>query len=729
VLHATSIPGRTPPVAAVERYFEIALYLTVATGFATLASTGGLDLFAILGVGGALLFRGYLLATGQQVLIPEGWTNLLTLAYVGVYALDYLFISRGFLGATLHLVLFVMVVRLFSARRDRDFYFLAVLAFLMVLAAAVLTVDSSFLLTFAGFMLTAVATFILMEMRQAAAKAPVHSKEIANEQLSRRMAISVSAAAPLIVLLILMGGAAIFFVLPRASAGYLSAYAIRDELSTGFSDRVELGRIGEIQQSTAVVMHIRIDGDHDGTHNLKWRGVALNVFNGRAWLNPHARYLLPRLPDASFVLWQDQNKPPGLRQIVDGSRLLHYRVLLEPVGTSVFFLATAPRRLKGNYRRVAMDGGGAVFDLDGGRPISTYEAWSDVARPSSAELRAASGAYPPEILLENLQLPPLDPRISQLARQITAPAKNNYDRAVALETYLLTHFTYTLQLSRTTPRDPIAEFLFVRKRGHCEYFASSMAVMLRTLGIPSRVVNGFRGTEFNDLTSQYVIRDRDAHTWVEVYFPGYGWVSFDPTPGGAAEAYTGWSRLMLYMDAAESFWREWVVSYDISHQAQLGEVAIHSSRRSFFRMRHWVRRQYWALLNGARRTQATLTASPGRWSVSAGLALLLVFLLANWRRFRFAVRRRRLAAHPETAPRAAAEIWYERLIYWLARRGWHKPPEQTPGEFLFRIDDAAVRERVAQFTRHYEWARFGDSTADAKLLPELYRGIVTPTRR
>jgi hypothetical protein len=729
MLQAATTSHRLLSGTALERYFEISLYLTVLTGFSSLASTGGLDIFAILLVGGALLFRGYLLATRQRLLIPESWTNLLTLAYAAFYALDYFLISGGFLGATVHLVLFVMVVRLFSARRDRDYYFLAVLAFLMVLAAAVLTVDSAFLLTFAGFMLMAVATFILMEMRHAAAKAAIPSKEPPNERLSRKMAVSLVVAVPLIVLLILAGATAIFFILPRASAGYLSAYAIRDELATGFSDQVELGQIGEIQQSRAVVMHIRIDGDREGSHNLKWRGVALNVFNGRLWSNPHAKHLLPRSPDSSFALWPDQNKPQKPGQTVDRPHPIHYRVLLEPVGTNVFFMAAAPRILKGNYRRVAMDGGGAVFDLDAQHPISSYEAWSDIARPGAAELRAASGPYPPQVLLDNLQLPRLDPRIARLAQEITASAKDNYDKAAVVERYLLTHFTYTLQLPRTTPRDPIANFLFVRKQGHCEYFASSMAVMLRTLGIPSRVVNGFRATQFNDLTSQYVVRNSDAHSWVEAYFPGYGWVSFDPTPAGPAQADTHWSRMMLYLDAAESFWREWVVSYDVSHQALLGEVAIHSSRRSFFRMRHWVRQHYRALLNSVRRTQSTLAVSPGRWSLTLGLTAALLLLLVNLRRLRLAFRRQRLASRPEASPRAAAEIWYERMTSRLEQKGWHKPPAQTPGEFVVCIDDDAVRERVARFTQHYEWARFGDSAPDAKLLPELYQNIVTSADR
>ena len=143
------------------------------------------------------------------------------------------------------------------------------------------------------------------------------------------------------------------------------------------------------------------------------------------------------------------------------------------------------------------------------------------------------------MLLNYLQLPRLDPRVAPLAEQITASEGNNYDKAVALERYLRTHFGYTLQLGRSAQRDPLAYFLFERKQGHCEYFASAMAVMLRTLRIPSRVVNGFRTGEFNDVTSQYLVRASNAHSWVEAYFPGYGWISFDPTPAAPARGQNG----------------------------------------------------------------------------------------------------------------------------------------------------------------------------------------------
>src|SRR5438034_3341879 len=132
------------------------------------------------------------------------------------------FLSGGFLNATIHLVIFALVVRLFSARRERDYYFLAVIAFLMVLAAAVLTVGSMFLLTFSGFMIVAVVAVILMEMRHAAAKSTVHASELQDELAHRYMAFSLAGASPVLVLLILLGAAGIFFLLPRISAGYRS---------------------------------------------------------------------------------------------------------------------------------------------------------------------------------------------------------------------------------------------------------------------------------------------------------------------------------------------------------------------------------------------------------------------------------------------------------------------------------------------------------------------------
>jgi transglutaminase-like putative cysteine protease len=409
-------------------------------------------------------------------------------------------------------------------------------------------------------------------------------------------------------------------------------------------------------------------------------------------------------------------------------KVIRYRVLMEPIGTNVFFLAPWARSLRGDYRLMAGDSGGAVYDYDSQHAISKYEAMSDIATPAASELRSAGRNYPPDISVPYLRLPDMDPRIARLAAQITSSATNNYDKASAIENHLRTRFGYTLELPKTAVRDPIANFLFERKQGHCEYFASSMAVMLRTLGIPSRVVNGFHGDEFNDITGSYIIRAKNAHAWVEAYFPGYGWQTFDPTPSGNTNAQQGWNRVALYVDAMASFWRDWVVSYDSSNQYALGQLAISNSRGMWEGARAWAREHYDSMLKWARRSQDRIEHSPGRWTfVGAGIALALV-LLANLGRIARFLHEKRLRAHPERSPEQAASMWYERMARALARHGVPKPKAQTPQEFVRRIEDNRLREPVARFTAVYESARFGNSPDDARQLPKLYEEVESATR-
>jgi hypothetical protein len=326
-----------------------------------------------------------------------------------------------------------------------------------------------------------------------------------------------------------------------------------------------------------------------------------------------------------------------------------------------------------------------------------------------------------------LQLPKLDRRVRELAQSITAGAASDYDRAATIETYLRTRYGYTLDLGATRPADPLAYFLFQRKEGHCEYFASSMAVMLRTLGIPSRIVNGFRTGEYNDVTGNYIVRARDAHSWVEAYIAGYAWVSFDPTPPDPRPSTGSMHRILLYLDAAREFWREWVINYDFQHQQSLATTSLVRGRSLGDRARHWLRRQYAGLLGRARHIHSQAERAPRTWAMG-GLALaVLAVLLVNARRLWRAARRARLARHPQRRPEAAASIWYIRMTRRLGRKGFYKTPSQTPGEFVTSIGDPLLQQRVADFTRHYERARFGLSAEDAGRLPELYEQINAKT--
>ena len=712
---ATSDTGELTLTAAVRRYFDVALYLLIFTGFGTLASTGRLDLPTVALVTSALLYRGYALSRRtRKALLSERWTNLLTIGCVGFFVADEFLISRAFLSATVHLVLFVMLVRLFSAQRDRDHYLLAVLSFLMVLSAAVLTVDSTFLFALAGFVLVAVGTFILMEMAHSSQKSPVQARDPQMPRVYRKLSFAILGIAPVLLVLIFMGAGVIFFLLPRVSAGYLSAYTAANDLSTGFSDRVELGRIGQIQQSRNVVMHVQVDGDTTGAMQLKLRGVSLDYFDGKSWANTRNRVVLKRGPDGRFNLrWRNS--------LVAG-RDVHYRVTMEPYLSEVFFLIASPNSLQGNYRTVSEDSAGDVFDLDTEHSVGAYEADSTM-RVSALPHRAAYASSGPDVPPSYLQLPAVDPRVISLAEQVTARAATPVEKASAIEGYLRSHYGYTLQLPETEPRDPIANFLFVRHQGHCEYFASAMAVMLRSVRIPSRVVNGFSGGEFNDVNSRYVIRASDAHSWVEAYIPGEGWMEFDPTPPGTPQVQTTWSRFMLYMDAMSSFWREWVVNYDLAHQFRLSQDAGRGSRAMVGRAQVWGRAQYARMLGWARKVEDQVGDSTVKWGIRALVLFFIAFVIAALPKLISMVRRFRLARSPQKSPQMAASIWYERMLRHTARRGWNKAPAQTPEEFVSSIGEPQLKSKVLTFTKHYEKARFGKSPDEASRLPELYDEI------
>jgi protein-glutamine gamma-glutamyltransferase len=703
----------------IDRYFEVSLYLLVVAGFSILITTGQLDSPSVLIVSIALAVRGYLLAKERTLTIPVRWTTRLTILYALFYAVDYFMLSRSFVAATVHLVLYSMVVKIFSVHRERDYVYLGVLAFLEVLAASVLTVDTLFLGAFVLFTVLAATTFAALEMKRGAGRAEVQARET---EVSRRLGMRLTAVVVTLVVAILLSGSLLFVILPRWSVGYMSTLAPRDQLRSGFSDSVRLGQIGQIELMNTVVMHVQFVGDKPKTDDMRWRGVALSIFDGHVWSNPrHDISLMPagRYGTAEFPvarLYAPWELGGG------GARPLHYHVVLEPVDTNLFFVAPRALELRGNYSEIGVDDSGSVYNNDRERPITRYEVISSVPARVASRLRTAQGPIPPKVALRYLQLPALDPRIPELTEQIVAGAGNDYDKAAAIEKYLSTNYRYTLKQSTRPPEDPLAEFLFERKQGHCEYFASSMAVMLRLAGIPSRVVNGFRGGELNDLTGSYIVRGRDAHSWVEAFFPGSGWVMFDPTPASSLPA-PDLNRFALYMDAMREFWREWIINYDFFHQHALGVTAIARTRRGVESARDWSRRKYDQLLDRARSTGRTVGKKPGRWAGLAAAIAVLLLLGANARQLRQMLCKLQALRHPERAPQTAASVWYRRMTRTVAERGWEKRESQTPSEFVQSIGNVLLQDKVKRFTDHYERARFGESAEDAQKLPHAYEEI------
>ena len=747
------IAPRVPP--EIEHLFQVSLFLLVVTGFGALASTGKLDLLSLVLVFSALLLRAIFLLRERPFVIPPRITSWLAVVYLGIFTLDFFFFSgRDFVAPAVHLVLFGICVKLFNIERDRDYTYLAVLSFLMVLSAAILTVDSAFLAAFALFLVLAVFWFMATELRRSALAASNTAPLTIPGLLKRRRAISplhrLSASllrtTVVMVAAILAAASLLFFAMPRIGGGYLSRRAQSDLISTGFSDSVNLGEIGHIQQSSEVVAHIRIEGDTTGDRLIRLRGAVLTNFDGKRWSNPHRE---------SDVVSQDYGHIFQLNsrasRIANRADLrlargpqpdrLRYRVLMEPLSTSVIFTIPAAQALFGPFRDIGVDDDQTFHNLDHDRIVTLYEGVSDVSAPLPTTLarlpdapapaagEPSVGSYPSSLDERYLQLPEqLDHRIPELARQLTASQPTPYLRALAIERYLSTRFAYTLQLPSQPPADPIADFLFRRRRGHCEYFASSMAILLRTVGIPSRIITGFRGAQFNQLNNNYIVRASDAHSWVEAYIPGAGWTSFDPTPAGNAAPVNLWTRYQLYLDAAREFWREWIVNYDTAHQQTLSIATMRHTRNRFSDFRLWSARQYAHMLEQARRLHRTATGNPQRL-FRFGFTLLALLLLIALPFAAVHLRTRWRAGSPGLSPRSAASIFYLRMVRCLARRGYPRAPSQTPSEFAASIDDPALRQAVLRFTATYQRARFGGSSTEAAALPALLEQLRnTPTR-
>ena len=261
------------PASALGRYFELSLYLMLLVSVLALVSTGKLDLVSILLPPMALLAKGYGWWRGRG---PELSNRAATMLVVGGTSSSFRWTCGGsparfradaqnprlfaVLLATVHLLLFAMVVRLFSARTTRDYLFLALLSFAAMLASAILTVDTAFLFFFLIFLALAVSTFIGFEMRRSA-EASVSPPMESGTPPARRLQVALGVTSGTIAVSALALGSIIFFVLPRFNAGYLSGFNLQPSLISGFSDDVELGEIGQIKQSNAVVMRIQVDGD------------------------------------------------------------------------------------------------------------------------------------------------------------------------------------------------------------------------------------------------------------------------------------------------------------------------------------------------------------------------------------------------------------------------------------------------------------------------------------
>jgi hypothetical protein len=385
----------------------------------------------------------------------------------------------------------------------------------------------------------------------------------------------------------------------------------------------DLGRIGApVDQGTDTVMWVRVSdppplppqvaGAQVEVARHYWRSGLFATYAGPGW-QPLSEPLTEAAPGAA--------EPPA------GRYALQQQFEILAAHDESLFAVSVPVSGTGAARVLAgaLDDGTAL--LRG--PAAEYAVQSWATRVTIAELRAAPRDYPPALAATYLQLPPgLPQRVRDLAREVMAGATDNFERAQLVQEYLRGGFAYDLDVPLAPEgRDAVDYFLFELRGGFCSHFASAMAVLLRAEGVPVRVATGYAMGEYDFDRAAYRVPGAAAHAWVEVYFPGYGWVEFEPTPAQPALAYA--QGAVAGTSAPPT-----------------GQVSVRQSAGLGWRV--------WVL---------------------AAAGLLALAALGSW------LWDRRQPAPADRTPRGRVLRLYDRLRRSLARAGLAAPPSATPAEF------------------------------------------------
>ena len=701
-----------------DLFFRVLSYLAVLCGFLSLWISGTFGIVITL-IFLAIFAIAWFLEESRWQLSEKLGTVLVVLA-LPLFYIGWKFRVFGFANTETmiadvlaRLILSLTIIKLMQKKSDRDWVFLYLLAFFEVLLAAGLSISALYLGSFLLYLLVTVCAIIVFEIRKTSKAIdektqhkPTQIKNAKSHNLNKLPLRRLPMTSLSLIVLIILLAAPMFFLLPRVGGAGIGGNQNGASTITGFSDRVSLGDIGKIQQNDQVAMRVRLENSKNST-NPRWRGIALDNFDNKTWSKSRKNVREPFNRDEKGTIKVDFAESQN--------DIVIQTFYLEPMDTQILFALSRPVTIQGNFSTLTKDSEGGIQFFRSNFERISYKVYSDTSLPNILELQKDNNSYSPE-QQRYLQLPEnLDNRIAQFAAKITQNTNNRYDKAKVIENYLQTNFGYTLEL-KAGGDQPVADFLFNIREGHCEYFATAMAIMLRTQGVATRIVNGFQTGDYNETADIFVVKQRNAHSWVEVYFPKENaWIPFDPTPfAGQTIGNTGSTGILgtfnNYLEALETFWIQYFVAYDNQEQQSLmrsvrnGFVDFQAKSSDWISQKQTQLIDWWKEVRGDKGLETSAIAigyGIGYFSVGILGIILLIWLyrkiikLKIWRNVFAWLRRKNEITIVE---------FYERMQKVLAIRGFIRELHQTPLEFAFAIN---MPEAVS-ITEKYNQVRFGE---------------------
>lgn len=624
----------------------------------------------LLGAAGALALRlfwepdarvGALVERGSKVVAGSLFVWML---YVGLVA------GGDILPPSLALLFLLLVgetLRPYDASNDFRLYSLS---FAVLIAATAYYPGIGFGVAFTAYVVFTTLALMVGHLRRQAERF-----RIADLRIPRSFLL----ATAVLSLITLSTSVILFVAFPRLPRSWFGQGRAQSGSTVGFGDEVSIAEHGSrLRPNPEVMFRVEFETpEATEPTGMYWRGLSFDRFNGTRWL----REVDDRAGSSFFPTFPYQARWPG--------ELDEYRIFGGPPGVKVLF---------GQHAVVQVRPHSAIrpqFRMNGdimyaGSDAAVYSVGSKRSLPPDALLREIPDRAPPDGK-RYLQLPPIEGRVVRLSDSLTAPHSTRIDQVRAVESWLRDEFRYTLDLPGSARETSLEHFLFERRAGHCEYFSTALAVLLRAAGIPARNVTGFLGGEWNDRGGYLAVTANHAHSWVEVWFPTFGWVQFDGTPTAEREemlvsaATSAVWPMLFWLDSVQFQWYRWVLAYDLQKQrdmlAALGERFASDS-------------------GGAQRPSPLNWRQVVLWLLAGGLAGGALWLLAR----------------PRSARHAEATRAYLELRRSYARAGYPVQDSDTPLVFVDSLREAGApaAEDAAWLVTEYLRARF----AGEELTPE-----------
>jgi protein-glutamine gamma-glutamyltransferase len=610
------------------------------------------------------------------------------------------------------LFLWVQVLHAFDVPRRRDLGFSSVSSLILMALAASMSFGTGFLLFLVPWLCVASAWMLLTLRPPDSELGTVVGLRRVGGRGSRGLAGIGSATVPAVA--VLLAVTAVFLALPRLPGlnVALPPFSIERAVPVdgfeggvenpglvrgpdgvaefapfaypGFGDSLDLRGRGHL--SDEVDFRVR------APQPLLWRGQVFDTYDGTTWTaTDEPPVAIPRGDDDVFRPPTPEDTGMGTTRSVLATVFVARRqpnVVLAPYRATEVYFPTS---------NLWVDPYGAIRSpiyLDDGM---VYSVVSEIPTTSPALLRATPAAWTSETLARYTQLPAkLPQRVRDLAGQIAGDEATTYDKVQAVEGWLRTNTEYDLDIPPDPPGvDAVDEFLFQRRRGFCEHIASAMAVLLRSVGVPTRIVTGFGPGDRNPFSGYWEVRDSDAHAWVEVLYPVVGWVPYDPTFGvpSADPGFAGRFIAPQVLRAIGEFLADAIPEPVKAAAGAVGRVIV-----------------------GATRT--TVAAWP--------LALVAMVVLGGLG----GALRRRARRRALRAPPTGAALAFVELEDVMRARGHPRPEPQTPSEFLRALPLVPEeREGVELIVRTFERERFaaeGPSADDVEAALAAARRLREP---